>query len=152
MLSSFSQSPDLGHLGHRGALAAVPSPNQQLGPDVHSLQARLLLEPQQEGVSALAGSGEDDAPGALGTLELLLQDFFQHLQFRVLWAISCQAGQLILVICRKSPTTEAQDSVPEAGKAGGGGGGITGALRGRELRTPAPAQFPEQHQQHQKHI
>ena len=54
-------------------------------------------------MSALAGSGEDDAPGAVRAPELLLQDRFQHLQFRVLRAASCQMGQLILVVCQKSP-------------------------------------------------
>ncbi|KAK2496866.1 hypothetical protein MC885_015309 [Smutsia gigantea] len=72
-LCSFPQSP---HLGHMGVAAAVPSPNQQLGPDVHCLQAGPLLEPEQEGVSTLAGSGEDDAPGAVRAPELPPQDLF----------------------------------------------------------------------------
>ena len=98
------------------ALAAVPSPDQQLSPDVHCPQTGLLLEPEQEGVSALAGAGEDDAPGAARAAKLLLQDLLQHLQFRVLWAMSGQEGQLVLVVCQQSPKTEAQDSGLEVGR------------------------------------
>lgn len=102
-LPRLSSSPQSPHLGHMGALAAVPSADQQLGPDVHCLQTRLLLEPEQEGVRALAGAGEDDAPGAAGTPKLILQDPLQHHQFGVLRATSCQEGQLLLVICQRSP-------------------------------------------------
>lgn len=91
------------------ALAAVPSPDQQLGPDVHCLQTGLLPEPEQEGVRTLAGAGEDDAPGSTGAAKLLLQDLLQHLQFRVLRAVSGQEGQLFLVVCQQRPQTEAQD-------------------------------------------
>lgn len=59
-----------------GVLAAGPCPDQQVSPDVHGLQARLLPEPEQEGVSALAGLSEDDAPGAVAAPELLPQDLF----------------------------------------------------------------------------
>lgn len=97
-------------------LAAVPSPDQHLSPNVHCLQTRLLLEPEQEGVSALAGAGEDDAPGAARAPKLRLQDLFQHLQFGVLRAMSRQAVQLLLVVCQKSPQSEAQDSSLEVGR------------------------------------
>jgi hypothetical protein len=81
-----------------GALAAVASPNQHLGPDAHSLKARLLLEPEQEGASTLACLGEDDAPGVIWAPKLLQQDLFQHLQFWVLRTMSRQAGQRILLV------------------------------------------------------
>lgn len=99
-----------------GALAAVTGPDKQLGPDVHRPQTRLLPEPEQEGVRTLAGAGEDDATGAAWTPKLILQDLLQHLQFGVLRATRCQAGQLILVVCQKNPKVRGMGLRPGGGR------------------------------------
>lgn len=91
-----------------GGLAAVACPDEHVSSNVHSLQARQLLEPEQERVSTLAGAGEDDASRTTGAPELLLQDLFQHLQFGVLWTTLCQASQFTLVVCQKHPKHSTQ--------------------------------------------